>query len=131
MPVQPSGFIAEEANPQFKEAQVGAFSPVGMKWGEGRSILERSQISCVKSLLLKMWSLDQHHQYQLGTHLKCKVDQLNQNLYFEQDSQVSQFAIKFEQCPCKSLLPVSRGVDRGMESTRKNGVLASIFTGQR
>lgn len=35
MPVQPSGFIAEEANPQFKEAQVGAFSPVGMKGGGG------------------------------------------------------------------------------------------------
>ena len=33
MPVQPSQFIAEEANQQFKEAKAGAFYPVRMKWG--------------------------------------------------------------------------------------------------
>ena len=34
MPVQPSQFIAEEANQQFKEAKVGAFSPVTIN-GDG------------------------------------------------------------------------------------------------
>ena len=47
------------------------------------------------------------------------------NPIFEQDYQVIQQAIKFWKHLCTSLLPLSRGVDGGMECTRKNRALAS------